>query len=102
MKADRVFRALANKHRLGILFWLQNPRAVSYTHLDVYKRQASGWPALSTRGMFRALGGRLLSTVRRRLPASDASAVPVSYTHLDVYKRQALQMQASVSHYLGI
>ena len=27
MKADRVFRALANKHRLGILFWLQNPRA---------------------------------------------------------------------------
>ena len=27
MKADRVFRALANKHRLEILFWLQNPRA---------------------------------------------------------------------------
>ena len=27
MKADRLFRALANKHRLGILFWLQNPRA---------------------------------------------------------------------------
>ena len=26
MKTDRVFRALANKHRLGILFWLQNPR----------------------------------------------------------------------------
>jgi DNA-binding transcriptional ArsR family regulator len=26
MKADRVFRALANKHRLGILFWLQHPR----------------------------------------------------------------------------
>jgi len=26
MKADRVFRALAYKHRLGILFWLQNPR----------------------------------------------------------------------------
>jgi ArsR family transcriptional regulator len=26
MKAGRVFRALANKHRLGILFWLQNPR----------------------------------------------------------------------------
>lgn len=25
MKADRLFRALANKHRLGILFWLQNP-----------------------------------------------------------------------------
>ena len=26
MKGDSVFRALANKHRLGILFWLQNPR----------------------------------------------------------------------------
>jgi len=26
MKADRVFRALANKHRLGILFWLRKPR----------------------------------------------------------------------------
>jgi ArsR family transcriptional regulator len=27
MKADRVFRALANKNRIEILFWLQNPRA---------------------------------------------------------------------------
>ena len=27
MKTDRVFRALANKHRIGILLWLQNPRA---------------------------------------------------------------------------
>jgi DNA-binding transcriptional ArsR family regulator len=26
MKADRVFRALANKNRIEILFWLQNPR----------------------------------------------------------------------------
>ena|SRR5271170_2270427 len=26
MKADRVFRALANKHRLEIMFWLQKPR----------------------------------------------------------------------------
>ena len=27
MKADRVFRALANKNRIEILFWLQNPGA---------------------------------------------------------------------------
>jgi len=27
MKADRVFRALANKNRIEILFWLRNPRA---------------------------------------------------------------------------
>jgi DNA-binding transcriptional ArsR family regulator len=26
MKADRVFRALANKNRIEILFWLQNPK----------------------------------------------------------------------------
>jgi DNA-binding transcriptional ArsR family regulator len=26
MTADRVFRALANKNRIEILFWLQNPR----------------------------------------------------------------------------
>lgn len=26
MKADRVFRALSNKHRLRILFWLRDPR----------------------------------------------------------------------------
>jgi DNA-binding transcriptional ArsR family regulator len=26
MKADRVFRALANENRIEILFWLQNPR----------------------------------------------------------------------------
>ena len=45
------------------------PVTVSYTHLDVYKRQLPG-----------------------RLPGdSDVAAgevTPVSYTHLDVYKRQ--------------
>ena len=62
-----------------LLFWmsrsqhhsLQNSRhktlqTVSYTHLDVYKRQGSSerpWPIYTT---------------------------PVSYTHLDVYKRQLL------------
>ena len=39
--------------------------SVSYTHLDVYKRQVCG--------------------VQR---AASALAAPVSYTHLDVYKRQ--------------
>ncbi|OUI17999.1 hypothetical protein AZZ73_001577 [Klebsiella pneumoniae] len=41
--------------------------AVSYTHLDVYKRQASGFE------VFLAV----------------YISLPVSYTHLDVYKRQA-------------
>jgi DNA-binding transcriptional ArsR family regulator len=26
MKTDRIFRALANKNRVEILFWLRNPR----------------------------------------------------------------------------
>ena len=59
----------------------RHPEApVSYTHLDVYKRQlhkrsgvessSNGWPV-----RFRKL--------------SQMSSSPVSYTHLDVYKRQA-------------
>ena len=41
------------------------PHPVSYTHLDVYKRQAP-----------------------RSAPHTLAQFEPVSYTHLDVYKRQ--------------
>ena len=49
--------------------------AVSYTHLDVYKRQwlFSGEPGDFTRPENRLIG-----------------IEAVSYTHLDVYKRQAL------------
>ena len=43
--------------------------AVSYTHLDVYKRQA----------LARAVLGQRIAQIGFR---------PVSYTHLDVYKRQ--------------
>ena len=63
--------------------------AVSYTHLDVYKRQGflmsekfrytldfSGTPGLGWDGMLIALLG---------------GHNPVSYTHLDVYKRQDQQ-----------
>ena len=50
-------------------------RTVSYTHLDVYKRQvhimALGWES--------------------KVPALLEAAGPVSYTHLDVYKRQVDQ-----------
>ena len=46
-------------------------KAVSYTHLDVYKRQ------------------RQLRPQRSHHPgAAGDGSVPVSYTHLDVYKRQ--------------
>ena len=57
--------------------------AVSYTHLDVYKRQADNLETLH-------------STFGISLPSMEAEPAmknmnepqPVSYTHLDVYKRQ--------------
>ena len=69
-------------------------KAVSYTHLDVYKRQA---PSSSSE--------RPLSQTRYLIACAgvDGQAVgidgepevfvpgPVSYTHLDGYKRQSLQ-----------
>ena len=51
--------------------------AVSYTHLDVYKRQSSDSTFVS----------RSRRSIRR---SSGPSPNSVSYTHLDVYKRQAL------------
>ena len=91
--------------------------SVSYTHLDVYKRQAQGRyirhhhdrrPALrlaQTRPDDRAdhvVSGRNLRPqfpdihldhVGHDVPRRSPS-VPVSYTHLDVYKRQGLQLPA--------
>ena len=71
-------------------------QAVSYTHLDVYKRQVETCPQIEL-----ACGDKVTALVLRHLePLSQAdlgklrefagqhSGVPVSYTHLDVYKRQ--------------
>ena len=58
---------------------------VSYTHLDVYKRQAQGKMDLERKGKQSYQGWmfvRLLAFSNGDLQA------PVSYTHLDVYKRQ--------------
>ena len=55
---------------------------VSYTHLDVYKRQAvdrAGHQALEV--------GDVVELFDQIAPLHGL--VPVSYTHLDVYKRQA-------------
>ena len=51
---------------------------VSYTHLDVYKRQGGG---------FLDLIGYTKEQFEQELH-SQCTYVPVSYTHLDVYKRQ--------------
>ena len=60
--------------------------AVSYTHLDVYKRQTSGnigkiSSVLSTDMVF-------IEEVSMSTIGNMMSYMPVSYTHLDVYKRQ--------------
>ena len=57
--------------------------AVSYTHLDVYKRQGPGNRPVAEGERFgheRGGEGRVL----------ELGPGPVSYTHLDVYKRQGL------------
>ena len=59
--------------------------AVSYTHLDVYKRQAKDHiPAMvaniKTNPKYNVLTVFLFVV--------DTGSIPVSYTHLDVYKRQ--------------
>ena len=69
------------------------PYAVSYTHLDVYKRQLSGVPDRRMRtewaGAYPAFP-TVLSLLRPQ------TAPCVSYTHLDVYKRQQCSGSFSV------
>ena len=63
------------------------PQPVSYTHLDVYKRQVYEVIAVedivTPDGTVRAAAGDVVDTITT---AEEA----VSYTHLDVYKRQIL------------
>ena len=56
---------------------------VSYTHLDVYKRQ-----------VIRRAGGHKVQRHHGKLLGRAAleKAHPVSYTHLDVYKRQPMTL----------
>ena len=64
---------------------------VSYTHLDVYKRQPVQYVLLDTPGIHKPrnrLDSRMTQTAAASL--KDVDVTPVSYTHLDVYKRQVL------------
>ena len=92
--------------------------AVSYTHLDVYKRQLTTWPgarwwkthcAIST-WVARSLAKRKKHVSRksrkpclrcrrasRRTCWMPPMPMPVSYTHLDVYKRQAHAFEYDVA-----
>ena len=71
---------------------------VSYTHLDVYKRQEGTATRIKGKWM-------LITTNMNEIPkqenamtgdgnASGTDIYPVSYTHLDVYKRQAMKVSA--------
>ena len=61
---------------LRIMF--HTAKAVSYTHLDVYKRQA--WQPTLVPGQIKLKN--LYDT------GTSPNVLAVSYTHLDVYKRQ--------------
>ena len=63
------------------------PEAVSYTHLDVYKRQMLSLPWAPTSVW--SISPSLPTSAPIRLAATNLKPPrPVSYTHLDVYKRQ--------------
>ena len=66
---------------------------VSYTHLDVYKRQSriGATIALGFVLFFVAVPSGLSGVV---WAATGAAGIPVSYTHLDVYKRQVYNQRA--------
>ena len=78
--------------------------AVSYKHLDVYKRQLEGLASL--RPSFRKDGtvtagnasglndGAAALLLASEKAIKEHNLAPVSYTHLDVYKRQVLAMNA--------
>ena len=73
---------------------------VSYTHLDVYKRQCAQSPRCCPHRPSPARNGGLRPAAD--LPphsgkSQSGSFPPVSYTHLDVYKRQALNSLQSAA-----
>ena len=67
----------------GMAEGLRSLAAVSYTHLDVYKRQGAGRMMAG----LRTPTCMMLSMVCC-MSSSSVTLKAVSYTHLDVYKRQ--------------
>ena len=66
------------------------PASVSYTHLDVYKRQEVGRPGKVPLWVVALLPPRQEPMQGDRVEQGLEGVMAVSYTHLDVYKRQFL------------
>ena len=94
-KSKRAWKAQMQKEGAS---WGSFLIAVSYTHLDVYKRQVQTMRYFDA-DMYRYFIGRddqsvnekvMLSRIDQQIRVTKTmiDAVAVSYTHLDVYKRQ--------------
>ena len=74
--------------------FVKRHRPVSYTHLDVYKRQENDRLLVPVRAIFESLGAEVSwDEAEEQVTATKDSTtvqLPVSYTHLDVYKRQSM------------
>ena len=75
------------KKLAGVDCRLHDLRPVSYTHLDVYKRQGQKNDGSGECILVVPLR-RMVALGAARLLRHPARPAPVSYTHLDVYKRQ--------------
>ena len=78
MQTNSRDRVSITQRRLHFILLIDTSNSVSYTHLDVYKRQR-----------LRCMEATSDATSCRLLSAVIVCCRSVSYTHLDVYKRQA-------------
>ena len=78
-------RALGDS-KSALYFLMISSVPVSYTHLDVYKRQAQHLRQLVQQFFLPGIAAALPGKTLHRIGA-------VSYTHLDVYKRQPPKMR---------
>ena len=72
---------------------------VSYTHLDVYKRQVQTRKGVVSQKLFQSAEG--IGVAHHAAQAAGKALGAVSYTHLDVYKRQLLNWAISALAVLG-
>ena len=89
--ADSVLHKMDPRAKLvGTLVFIISV-SVSYTHLDVYKRQLKGRKATSYPSFMEVLSKDGAVTSEDSVVVDGnitTSRGPVSYTHLDVYKKQ--------------